>query len=620
MGRRIFAEGGFNDLKKHILSCKDFKLYSDKPEGFKIAEEQKPELIKRAEKMLDTPIPQLLASEYMLYRKTGNRVIYQDKCHFVREMLLTVALGEYIEREGRFTDKLIDLIWCVLEETSWVLPAHNAQEITGMSASLPASYAGKIDYIDIFAGTTGADLAFVYYLHHDMLDNITPIICERILFELDRRIIKPYMNEDFMREKNWWSAMKGNKVNNWCPWIISNILTVTALTVKDTDTKEYIMRRAMDALDVFTSYYHPDGGCEEGPTYWEAAGGALINACEVLYDMSGGYINVYGDPLIKNMGEYAVKVVVTKRRALNFADSDSIMTPDPMLVYHWGTACGSEFMTSYAKWKLDGKLCRAYPDYFFPYKWLKYMTEGPLPISELVLPEKFFIDGIEVAVTRESSKIEEGLYLAMKGGNNDESHNHNDLGSIVVFNGAEPVFVDVGRGHYTAKTFSAERYSIWSMCSDYHNCAILNGATQPAGHIYKTDKKDYDKESGRLTLGLTSAYPEEAKLKKYERTSSLKDSVITVVDDIEFTEKCEVVFTFMAVNQPSEVKANSFVLGGTVVNYDPSLCYELELCDTSAPEVNRITRVWGTERIYRIKLKSREPIKSKKYTLTIKAL
>ncbi len=620
MGRRVFAEGGFNDIKSHVLSYEDFKLYSDRPEGFKIAEEQRRAIIERAEKMLQTPIPQLLASEYMMYKRNGNRVIYQDKCHFIREMLLTVALGEYVERQGRFTDRLIDLIWCVLEETSWVLPAHNEPAAEGMSASLPLRYTGEIDYIDIFAGTTGADLAFVYYLHRDMLDGIAPVICERILYELDRRIIKPYMNEDFMREKNWWSAMTDNKVNNWCPWVISNILTVTALTVKDKDTREYIMRRAMDALDVFTSYYHPDGGCDEGPTYWEAAGGALINACEVLYDMSGGYINAYGDPLIKNMGEYAIKAVVTKRRVLNFADSDSMVMPDPMLVYHWGKACGSEFMISYAKWKLDGKLCHTRPDYFFPYKWFKYMTERPLPVSELVLPEKFFIDGIEVAVTRESGKIEDGLYLAMKGGSNDESHNHNDLGNIVIFNGAEPVFVDVGRGHYTAKTFNAERYTIWSMRSDHHNCAVLNGVTQEAGHMYKTDKKDYDKESGRLTLGLTSAYPKEAELVKYERTAELRDSVITLTDDIEFAKKCDVMFTFMAVNQPSEVKNGSFVLGSAEVRYDPSLRCELELCDTSAPEVNGITRAWDTENIYRIKLKSREPISSKKYTLTVKAL
>ena len=36
------------------------------------------------------------------------------------------------------------------------------------------------------------------------------------------------------------------------------------------------------------------------------------------------------------------------------------------------------------------------------------------------------------------------LYVAMKGGSNGESHNHNDVGSFVVYANNEPLFIDPG--------------------------------------------------------------------------------------------------------------------------------------------------------------------------------
>ena len=36
-------------------------------------------------------------------------------------------------------------------------------------------------------------------------------------------------------------------------------------------------------------------------------------------------------------------------------------------------------------------------------------------------------------ILRDSRNPDEGMFLAMKGGNNNESHNHNDIGSFIVY-------------------------------------------------------------------------------------------------------------------------------------------------------------------------------------------
>ena len=74
-----------------------------------------------------------------------------------------------------------------------------------------------------------------------------------------------------------------------------------------------------------------------------------------------------------------------------------------------------------------------------------------------------------------------GFFVATKGGYNNESHNHNDVGSFSLYLNTMPVFIDAGVGTYTRRTFSSERYSIWTMQSNYHNLPLINGVAQRFG-------------------------------------------------------------------------------------------------------------------------------------------
>ena len=50
--------------------------------------------------------------------------------------------------------------------------------------------------------------------------------------------------------------------------------------------------------------------------------------------------------------------------------------------------------------------------------------------------------------------------LAVKAGDNDDSHNHNDTGSFTIYKDGKPLFADIGVETYQAKTFSPQRYEI----------------------------------------------------------------------------------------------------------------------------------------------------------------
>src|SRR5205823_1617187 len=130
----------------------------------------------------------------------------------------------------------------------------------------------------------------------------------------------------------------------------------------------------------------------------------------------------------------------------------------------------------------------------------------------LPLPQNTWLPDIQVMITRDKEGTTKGWFVAAKGGNNDESHNHNDIGNIIVYYDGQPLLIDVGRGTYTAKTFSNRRYEIWFNCSDYHNVPTINGVTQPPGPSFKATNVSCNqgKTFAEMKLDISKAYPENA--------------------------------------------------------------------------------------------------------------
>lgn len=589
----------------NLLSFDEFRLLSDMPNGYNESKIKK--ILAQAEKYLDKEIPILPASLFHEFFVNGNRANYENKYFERRTMAAYLAVAENYEKKGRFTEKLMDAVWAIMEESSWIIPAHLYLSGIGAQWELPPVYGNNANHgIDLFAAATGGTLASVYMLAKESLDKISPVICEKMEYMLHERIVRPFLECVF-----WWMGIGGRRVNNWTPWILSNILLCTAIMEKSNYYRERVVEHSMLCLDNFFACYKPDGGCDEGPAYWGAAGAAMFDCLELIEDMSGGRLSIYKNELVRNIGEYIFKVNINGSNFVNFADCAPRTNPSPSMLIRFGEKCDSPFLVSF------GKKQAVYGDMFFSqshmYRSLKTLHYPDIAAEVCPMPTKTYLSDLKVMTARSTDDSAKGMFLAAKGGYNDEMHNHNDVGNFIVYYDGKPVIIDTGVGQYTKQTFSPQRYELWFMQSGYHNLPSFDGVDQMNGAKYTSECEEYDESIPSLTLQLRKAYPEAAGIDSYVRTCCLSDGVVTVTDDIELKDEKTVEFHLMTCVAPTPTSKGTLALAeGRTLSYDPSLSCEIEEFDPVGMDTKN---AWGTEKLWRIKLTAKT--KCGKYIFTV---
>ncbi len=574
----------------YTLPMEEFELFRDAG-GIHITEEKKKAVIAVAEEYAKQDFPLLLAHQYMIFSKTGDRKTHDDLYYLRRNIVRSLMLAEYIEGKGRFLEKIIDGIWLICDEATWVIPAHN-QVRDKADSKLPRCFKPNVTIVDLFAAETGAMLSMTVYLLRDKLDAVSKYISERVLLEVRRRVLDPYLN---YTDYNWMGYVRPN-VNNWNPWITENVLLSAALIEPDFENRRNVVKKAMDVLDNFLSYYPADGGCDEGPNYWTAAGASCFDSLETLYDMTAGAVDVFGTPEIRAMGEYMAKANICGDYYLNFADCGPRVGLRYSMIARFGRRCGSKMLENFA-------LGHYSPDETVDFRYHMYREIKNLgevlsaDDAQFTYPTKVFLPHLGVMVARESQNPAKGLYLAIKGGHNQENHNHNDVGQFVVYADGEPIIIDAGVGTYTANTFNENRYTIWTMRSCYHNLPSFGGVEQKDGFRYKAENLVYDEASGKLAMNLEKAYPEESGLISYRRSGVLENGKVQITDEFSLQSPKDVEFHLLVLGKPTVEENVITLMGGRRVTFDERLTAKAERIEI---EDIAIINAWRGVDIYRI--------------------
>lgn len=610
---RVFRDSG-TEARGRILPLEQFCLCSDLPEH-RIQDEIGTYFVQCAEEMLEETIPLLPLSLYRDFARTGVRSRFEKPHHRRRMMLMYMTMAEAYERKGRFTEKIADVLWAILEESTWVLPAHCYHSLLAPGTSVPEVYEeSQMPGLDLYAANCCATVALTLYLLRTELDGISPILARRAEHTVHLRGIRPFVSATYS-----WSGESGGAVNNWVTNITSSILFAAAVTVRETELRTRVAEKAMRFLDNFTAHYPADGCCDEGPGYWSGAGGNYFDCLELLEDMSGGTIRVYSHPLVRNMGEYIANAHIDGRYYLNFADAHPKLEQDGKLIVRYGQKCGSEELTAFGK--AIGIHNPIHRYYFFGmvYRELKNAMIPPIREGEQC-PAKtaLWYEGSRIAVFREHTDTSRGLYLAVKGGHNRESHNHNDVGCAVVFADGQPLLVDPSHGSYDNGFFGPTRYGRWYMKSSYHSIPTVNGIEQKAGEEFASSEEHFDAANRTVSMELKNAFPAEAGIISMRRTASLQDGAIRITDDIRLEKEGEIEFHYVTPDEPKMLPDGTLSLGGRTFSYSPAdLAVRVErVTNTWLPyEDLNFRSVWGRDCLWRICLSAKASEKTAAVTI-----
>lgn len=559
-----------------------------------------------AEENLDYDWPYIPATKSLLIDRTGDRDEYQAISFEKRRILGSMILAEIAENEGRFIDPIIDGIWSICEESFWGVPAHlpKTDEYSGlMDVSKP--------FVDLFAAETATYLAWADYFLGEKFDQISPQIRKRIRYETNRRIFEPLMNQ----HHGWMSANEnGRPPNNWNPWICSNWINAALLLEEDEKKRTKLIYKAMQVVDEFLGPYPSDGGCDEGPSYWGAAAASLFDTISLL-DLAtdGAFQYVYADEKVKNMGKFIYRAQISADYFLNFADADPQPSMAASMIYRYGKAINDPDMMRFGAYYRETEAA-SMPRFHYFRKFFELFIQEEFRQADtgLPLPKDVWLSDTQVMVARDREGSTEGFFFAAKGGHNDESHNHNDIGNYVVYYDGLPLLIDVGRGTYTRKTFSGERYTIWYNRSDYHNLPTVNARTQLAGSQYRARGLEYRSGSNysSLRMDLSGAYPADAGIKSWHRTLRLDRGKKVRISDAyalqegsTFTQHLMTVFPAQIV-RPGQVRIPFQDASGEMqpflLAYDPKkMEVTVEKIALSEPEDKGVGQKWG-DRIYRI--------------------
>ena len=535
------------------------QLLSNKPAGFglpigersaweDLAEKDSfKRIISEAEELLEHAIPEQPDDLYLDFSRTGNRTRWQRVSGRRRSRIHTFALAECLENKGRFMPAFEEVVRVLCSERTWVMPAHD-RNLT--------NFHGKSVDIDLGSSGLAWSLATADYLLADKLSSET----RRLLRDnLDRRIFQPYRDMvSGKREKNWWMA----GTNNWNAVCLASV-TGSALAVIDSRQDRAVFIAAAEHYSRnFLEGFTDDGYCSEGLGYWNYGFGYYIMLSESIYQATDGKVDLLQDAKVKQAATFGSRIEIINGIYPAFADCSIRAKPGSSLMYF----ISRRFGLGLRNWeRIDpvsvGSSLYQSIMYSFPNSASRSLpaqsaSEGPGIRS--------WFENAGILICRPVRNSASSLAVALKGGHNNEHHNHNDVGSFVVVLGDRPLLLDPGGEVYTARTFSGRRYESNVLNSFGHPVPLVNGKLQRTGRKAsgRIVRDNFTENSDTLVLDISSAYdvPELEKLQREFVYSRQDSGSLVVTDEVVFSKPCDFGTALITFDKWQQLSDSSLVI------------------------------------------------------------
>jgi hypothetical protein len=440
----------------------------------------------------DLPWPQTTARTWARVRRDGDRVEHEALVAALTHRTSRAVLAALADpADPELLDVVADAVLLRCEQSSWCWPAHDGTLVPDPARPV----------LDLGAGEVAGQLAWTDHTLGDRLDERWPGLRARLRDEVRVRVLDP-----FRQRRDWhWLGLDGD-VHNWNPWIHGNVLAA-ALALTDGSERDELVALAVEGIGRYVAALPEDGATDEGFDYWFNGACRAVEALDLVQDWTR-------EPRLRATTGFPPALHLGGTWHASFADSRARAADDlPWHALHAAARrVGNAQAQTYAAFlaaeqeragrpRVDvrvglGRVLRELADD----TWWAARDRAVAPAP----PRLSVLSSLQVLVARSDP-----LSVAVKGGHDDEHHNHCDVGSVVVALHGVPVVVDPGRPTYTAATFGPDRYGIWTMGSAWHSVPRVGGVDQTPGRASAARDVvlDLGPDADEVSLDLQDAYP-----------------------------------------------------------------------------------------------------------------
>lgn len=582
-------------------------------------EEMRSAMVSAAALHAEEPLPFPRLSQYARFWREGVRTDHEDDVRRLGILTGEAVLAAVAAEDDFWLDRAADGLMLLCELSSWCWVAHEeAGERNGWMVPDPDR-----PVVDLGAAQTLHVLAWADLALGETLEARVPGLRARLRHEADHRVFTPYL------QRRDWHWLHG-RAHNWTGWIHQHLIAGALFLLDGAEQRERrdaVLALSLAQLDRYLSSFPDDGGIDEGYSYFWNGASRLFEALDLLSAASGGQLRRRDLSDLEVIGEllrFPQRMDLGEGWFVNVADGPARPPIDqPWDVLHrWGRHLGAEDVCAQAlARRVGGAAALIHPELGIGRVLTALGDEewvgADASTACAPLPVRSWLPKVEVLVTRERAGDDAGLALAVKGGHNDEAHNHLDVGSCIVALDGSPVLVDLGQPTYTALTFTERRYEIWTMTSAWHGVPEVCGLEQGVGADFRaldievlTPSAEEDHDG--LDIELRAAYPVAAGLTTLRRrallTRGVSEASVSIEDhwqfDVDVMGACDVAVHHIIAGEVLEHRTGLLLvraLSGAVAQIDWDPCLGMGELERKRIEDPLLISSWGTE-IHRLRL------------------
>ncbi len=478
-------------------------------------------VIGSATKLLGKEVPPWSDELYLDFSRTGKRPPGEKMIGDRHAPLRPLVWAECLENKGRFLPAIEKLLLDYSKDPSWTLPAHDRDL---------KNFKGTGYSVDLASSAFACELAQILWL---LGDKVSAGTRTQVLAKLEQRLFAP-LRESFRtgRGNSWLHAEM-----NWNPVCLAGSVGAALAVLPDRNDRALFVAAGEHYSRYYLAGFTPDGYCGEGMGYWNYGMSNYLLLRELLWQATGGKVELFGDEKIRNAALYGVNIEMVNSVYPAIADC------------RWGSGPGADIL-GYLSRAL-GLGLRRYEDAWNPMA-PRDLAFGPMGIFSNSLRTakpataaragvglRYFFEQAGVLVCRSAPGAALPMGAVLKGGHNDEPHNHNDIGSFTLVFGKEALVADCGGPYaYNSRTFGKERYTAFKLFSSFgHDVPVVAGRAQIPGKLARAKilKTTFTDASDEFVMDIASAYdaPELTKLVRsfvFDR----RTGTLTVSDEVAF--------------------------------------------------------------------------------------